>query len=77
MNDLRRYLFYKLVCANEEYRKGLPCICEEMADRMTGRWTCPEHGFMEPNYQAIFEAEEREALEKKIMAAEARMEGER
>ena len=63
-------LFNGIKEMNEAYKDRLTCACEENMDRMLRSWICPKHGWREPNYQAIFDAE----LEKKIMADEARRE---
>jgi uncharacterized Zn finger protein (UPF0148 family) len=69
---MNKVLFNGIIEMNEAYKDRLQCVCEENMDMMTGKWFCPRCGHREPNYQALFEAEEREHLEKKIMAAEFR-----
>jgi hypothetical protein len=53
MNDLGKYLFDSIVCMNKAYLEQLPCNCEEMVDEMRASWTCPRHGYREPNYDII------------------------
>jgi hypothetical protein len=68
----------KTMCAKDEpinvFEKLLPhfsCNCEKMMDDMVGRWRCPVHGKCEPNYAQIRIAEELDAQERRIMAAES------
>jgi len=52
---------------NVEYYQGgkwhTMCVCEKMMDDMIARWDCPVHGKREPNYDAIFNQELKEAME--------------